>query len=142
AGRRAAGWSARSPRDPHAQRPARRARSTAPRDGPRRAWLQAAGVALDISEAAEKVRAKQVSPVELTEACLERIERLNPTLNAFVTVTRTSALEEARAAEAEIAAGKWRGPLHGIPIAFKDLVDVKGVPTTAASRLFADRIAE
>ena len=97
---------------------------------------------VDLSEAGEKVRAKQVSPVELTEACLDRIERLNPALNAFVTVTRTSALEEARAAQAEIAAGKWRGPLHGIPIALKDLIDVKGVPTTAASRLFADRIAE
>ncbi len=97
---------------------------------------------MDLSEAGEKVRAKQVSPVQLTEACLERIARLNPALNAFVTITATSALAEAHAAEAEIAAGNWRGPLHGVPIALKDLVDVKGVPTTAASRLFADRIAE
>ncbi|SVE50482.1 uncharacterized protein METZ01_LOCUS503336, partial [marine metagenome] len=95
---------------------------------------------LDISEAAQLVRAGQLSPVELTKACLERIERVDPALNAFITVTADAALAEARAAESELAQGRWRGPLHGIPIAFKDLVDTEGVRTTAASGLFADRV--
>src|SRR5207244_11341154 len=62
-----------------------------------------------------------ISPVELTHECLSRIERLNPKLNAFITVTADSALAEARQAEAEIQHDGWRGPLHGIPIALKDL---------------------
>ena len=78
--------------------------------------------------------------MELTRSCLARIEQLNPTLNAFITVTAESALEEARRAEAEIHSGKYRGPLHGIPIALKDLVDTAGVPTTAASHLFEKRV--
>jgi aspartyl-tRNA(Asn)/glutamyl-tRNA(Gln) amidotransferase subunit A len=77
--------------------------------------------------------------VELTQACLARIEELDSTLHTFITVTAESALEESRAAEAEIRSGHWRGLLHGIPIALKDLVDTAGVPTTAASRLFRDR---
>ena len=95
---------------------------------------------LDLSEAAQLVRAGQVSPVELTSACLERIERVDPPLNAFITVTADAALAEARAAESELARGRWRGPLHGIPIALKDLVDSRGVRTTAASDLYADRV--
>ena len=95
---------------------------------------------LSIREAAELVRRKKVSPVELTQACLARIERLNPVLNAFITVTADSALAEARQAEAEIQRGRWRGPLHGIPIALKDLFDTAGVRTTAASALYKDRI--
>lgn len=95
---------------------------------------------LDISEAAQLVRAGQLSPVELTKSCLERIECVDPVLNAFITVTADAALAEARAAESELAQGRWRGPLHGIPIAFKDLVDTEGVRTTAASGLFADRV--
>ena len=94
---------------------------------------------LDLSEAAQLVRAGRVSPVELTRACLERIERVDPVLNSFITVTGDGALEEARAAEAELAQGRWRGPLHGIPIALKDLIDTEGVRTTAASGLFAER---
>ena len=93
-----------------------------------------------ILEAAELVRKKNVSPVELTRDCLARIDRVNPSLNAFIAVTAESALQEARKAEAEIAAGDWRGPLHGIPIALKDLIDTAGVPTTAASNVFRDRI--
>ncbi len=81
-----------------------------------------------------------MSPVELTRECLSRIERLNPKLNAFITVTADSALTEARQAEAEIQRDRWRGPLHGIPIALKDLIDTAGVRTTAASGLFKDRI--
>jgi aspartyl-tRNA(Asn)/glutamyl-tRNA(Gln) amidotransferase subunit A len=71
---------------------------------------------------------------------LSRIERLNPKLNAFITVTADSAVAEARQAEAEVRRDRWRGPLHGIPIALKDLVDTAGVPTTAASGVFKDRI--
>jgi aspartyl-tRNA(Asn)/glutamyl-tRNA(Gln) amidotransferase subunit A len=95
---------------------------------------------LTLLEASELVRKKSVSPVELTRACLERIEQLNPGLNAFITVTADLALEQAHRAEAEIQHGKWKGPLHGIPIALKDLVDTVGVPTTAASAVFRERM--
>ena len=95
---------------------------------------------LTIADASDSLRRKQISPVELTRACLERIERLNPTINAFITVMHDSALADARAAEAEIHAGNWRGPLHGIPIGLKDLIDTAGVKTTCGSALFADRI--
>ena len=93
-----------------------------------------------ISEISEQVRRRLISPVELTKDCLHKIEKLNPGLNAFITVTAESALAEARAAEAEIQASHWRGPLHGIPIALKDLIDTTGVKTTAASALFKDRV--
>lgn len=95
---------------------------------------------MGIRGASELVRKRVVSPVELTERCLARIEQLNPLLNAFITVTRDSALREARESEIEIQHGKWRGPLHGIPIALKDLIDTAGVKTTAASALFRDRV--
>ena len=93
-----------------------------------------------ITEASDLLRRKKISPVDLTNACLDRIERLNPAINAFITVMRDSALAEARAAEAEISAGNWRGPLHGIPIGLKDLIDTAGVKTTCGSALFADRV--
>jgi len=95
---------------------------------------------LSISEAAELVRKKKVSPVELTRACLAQIEQLNPALNAFITVTAESALAQAREAEAEAQRGKLRGPLHGIPIGLKDLFDTAGVRTTAGSAVFKDRV--
>jgi aspartyl-tRNA(Asn)/glutamyl-tRNA(Gln) amidotransferase subunit A len=95
---------------------------------------------LSLSEASRLVKDKKISPVELTQGCLKRIERLNPRLNAFITLTAESALAQARQAETEIQGGHWRGPLHGIPIALKDLFDTAGVPTTAASDLFKDRI--
>ena len=95
---------------------------------------------LTISESAELLRRKEISPVELATACLDRIERLNPVLNAFITVTRESAMVEARVAEDEIQRGHWRGPLHGIPIGLKDLIDTAGVRTTCGSALFADRV--
>jgi aspartyl-tRNA(Asn)/glutamyl-tRNA(Gln) amidotransferase subunit A len=91
-------------------------------------------------ETGQQVRAKKLSPVELTQACLNQIDRLNPRLNAFITVTAESALAQARRAESEIQRGHWRGPLHGVPIALKDLFDTAGVPTTAASDLFKDRV--
>jgi aspartyl-tRNA(Asn)/glutamyl-tRNA(Gln) amidotransferase subunit A len=93
-----------------------------------------------IVELAPRLRRREVSPVELTQSCLDRIEKLNPTLNAFITVTAESALAEARAAESEISRGDWRGPLHGIPVALKDLIDTAGVRTTAASELYKDRV--
>lgn len=94
---------------------------------------------LSIRDASELVRLKKVSPVELTNACLAQIDKLNPALNAFITVTGESAVAEARAAEAEIQRGKWRGPLHGVPVALKDLFDTAGVRTTAGSGVFKDR---
>src|SRR6478736_7285424 len=87
---------------------------------------------LELAEASLAVQKKEVSPVELTSACLERIERLNPKLNAFITVTGETAMEEARRAETEIARGEWKGPLHGIPLAVKDLIETAGDRTTAA----------
>src|SRR5687767_9885642 len=95
---------------------------------------------ISIAEASDLLRRKQISPVELTTSCLGRIERLNTTINAFITVMHESALDQAREAEDEIVAGNWRGPLHGIPIGLKDLIDTAGVKTTCASALFADRV--
>ena len=95
---------------------------------------------LSLSQASEFIRTKKISPVELTQECFKRIDRLNPKLNAFITVTAESALAQARESESEIQKGQWKGPLHGIPIALKDLVDTAGVRTTAASALFKDRI--
>jgi aspartyl-tRNA(Asn)/glutamyl-tRNA(Gln) amidotransferase subunit A len=95
---------------------------------------------LTLREASELLRRKTTSPVDLTLACLKRIETYNPALNAFITVTRDQAMEAARAMEAEQRRGKWRGPLHGIPIALKDNIDTAGIRTTAASELFKDRV--
>src|SRR5579863_7101674 len=95
---------------------------------------------LSILEAADLIHKKKVSPVELTRACLARIDRFNPSLNAFITITAESALEQARVAESEVTRGNWRGPLHGVPIALKDLFDTAGVKTTAGSGVFKDRI--
>ncbi len=95
---------------------------------------------LTISELAQRLRRREISPVEITKACLERIEKLNPALTAFITVTAESALAEARAAEIAIGKGEWRGPLHGIPVALKDLIDTAGVRTTAASALYKGRM--
>jgi aspartyl-tRNA(Asn)/glutamyl-tRNA(Gln) amidotransferase subunit A len=93
-----------------------------------------------ISELAPRLRRKEISPAEVTRACLERIEHRNASLNAFITVMADSALAEARNAEAEIVRGAWRGPLHGVPVALKDLIDTAGVRTTAASALYKGRV--
>jgi aspartyl-tRNA(Asn)/glutamyl-tRNA(Gln) amidotransferase subunit A len=93
-----------------------------------------------ILEASQRLRKRELSPVELTKDCLERIEKLNPVLNAFITVTAELALQQAKQAEAEIQRGQWRGPLHGIPVGLKDLIDTAGIRTTAASALFKDRV--
>ena len=95
---------------------------------------------ISIAEASDLLRRKQISPVDLTTACLARIERLNPTINAFITVMHDSALSQARRAEDEIQSGNWRGPLHGIPIGLKDLIDTAGVKTTCGSELFVNRV--
>lgn len=87
-----------------------------------------------LSEAARAIRAGTLSPVALTEHCLGVVERLDGRLNAFVTLTASLARQAAEEAEKEIRAGRWRGPLHGIPIGIKDVIDVAGVPTTAQSR--------
>jgi aspartyl-tRNA(Asn)/glutamyl-tRNA(Gln) amidotransferase subunit A len=93
-----------------------------------------------ILELGERFRQRSLSPVELTKDCLARIARLDPAIHAFITVTSDSALDQARRAEAEIARGDWRGPLHGIPLAVKDLIDTAGVRSTAGSALFQNRI--
>jgi aspartyl-tRNA(Asn)/glutamyl-tRNA(Gln) amidotransferase subunit A len=97
-------------------------------------------VLTSIVETGELLRKRELSPVELTRNCLTQIEKLNPTLNAFITVTAELALAQAYDAEAEILRGHWRGPLHGIPLALKDLIDTVGIRTTAASALFKDRV--
>jgi aspartyl-tRNA(Asn)/glutamyl-tRNA(Gln) amidotransferase subunit A len=111
-----------------------------PRPGPRVASPSQSITWLTIEAVSGLVKAKKVSPVELTRACLARIDALNPSLNAFITVTAQSAMLEARQAESEIQRGDWRGPLHGVPIALKDLIDIAGVRTTGGSALFKDRI--
>jgi aspartyl-tRNA(Asn)/glutamyl-tRNA(Gln) amidotransferase subunit A len=95
---------------------------------------------LTLGEAAGLLHSRRLSPVDLVKACLDRIDRLNPKINAFITVLHDQALEQARVAEAEIAGGNWRGPLHGIPIGIKDNIDTAGIRTTAASAVFADRV--
>ncbi|MFO7276694.1 MAG: amidase [Pseudomonadota bacterium] len=97
---------------------------------------------LTLEEASRLIRSRELSPVELTQAYLARIDRVNPRINAYITVTADIALEQARAAEAEIARGRWRGPLHGVPIALKDNIDTAGLRTTAASALFANRVPD
>lgn len=90
-------------------------------------------------EVSDLMRAKQLSPVELTREMLDRIGRLNPSLGAYYTIFADQALAEASSAESEIAGGRWRGPLHGVPIAFKDLYELG--PTTAGSKLLAGHVA-
>ena len=92
-----------------------------------------------MEEISDLIRQRQLSPVEVVDACLKRIEELNPKLNAFITILFDQARGQARAAEAEIMAGKWRGPLHGIPVGIKDFYDTAGVRTTAAFEHFKDR---
>ena len=97
---------------------------------------------MTIAEMATAIESKKISPVDLTEALLQRIESIDPQLNAFVTVTGDQALAAARQAEAEIAAGRYRGPMHGIPFALKDIYDTKGVLTAGGSRTAENRIPD
>src|SRR5262245_5181114 len=97
---------------------------------------------LTIADAASLIEAGKLSPLELTKSLLDRIEALNPQLDAFITLTAERALEQAKAAEAEIAAGRYRGPLHGIPFGLKDIYDTKGILTSGHSRTAIDRVPE
>ncbi|HVA16407.1 MAG TPA: amidase [Candidatus Dormibacteraeota bacterium] len=97
---------------------------------------------LTIAEAGTLLRMRKISPVELTQAALERIDALNPRLNAFITVTAERALREARAAERDISRRKYRGALHGIPITLKDNICTEGVKTTAGSRILENFIPQ
>ncbi|MCC6458703.1 MAG: amidase [Caldilineaceae bacterium] len=102
----------------------------------------AADAPATIAAIAPLLHSRQLSPVELTEQALQRIERRNPTINAFQLVLDERARAAARRAEQEIAAGDYRGPLHGIPIAAKDLVAMKGTITTAGSKVFGERVTD
>jgi aspartyl-tRNA(Asn)/glutamyl-tRNA(Gln) amidotransferase subunit A len=97
---------------------------------------------MTIEQFGRRLRARELTAVRVTEGCLRRIEADNPELNAFITVTADQALRQAREADQELAAGNDRGPLHGVPISIKDLFDVRGVPTTAASRVRERHVAE
>jgi aspartyl-tRNA(Asn)/glutamyl-tRNA(Gln) amidotransferase subunit A len=92
-----------------------------------------------IAELSQSIRRREVSPVEIVRGALARIEKANPTLNAFITVLGEEALAAAKRAEADIAAGDWRGPLHGVPVGIKDMFDTAGVKTTAAFEHFQHR---
>ena len=96
---------------------------------------------LTASEAARAFASKKLSPVELLTALLARIERLDPKLHAFIRLDADAAMDAAHAAEAEITNGRIRGPLHGVPIGIKDIIDVAGVPTTCHSKILLDNIA-
>src|SRR5215472_7549411 len=91
----------------------------------------------DVAELAQKFRTRELSPVEVTEAYLARIEQTEDRLHAYITVTADLAHSTARQAEQEIMAGRWRGPFHGVPVALKDLCNTKGILTTSASRVLA-----
>ena len=97
-------------------------------------WMSAAS-------AAKAIAAKELSPVELMAALLARIEQLDPRLNAFIRLDGEAAMAAARTAEAEVAAGRLRGPLHGVPVGIKDIIDVAGLPTTGHSKILADNVA-
>ena len=95
---------------------------------------------LTISEVVPLLKSKRLSPVELTSAYLDRIDQLNPKVNAFITTLRDEALQSARALESEIAAGRYRSPLHGVPIAIKDIFATNGHRTTCGSKILKDNI--
>ena len=97
---------------------------------------------LSIAEAASGLRRREHSPVELTQACLDRIGELDEQLHSFITITEEAAVSQARRAESELAKGLDRGPLHGIPIALKDLYATEGIRTTASSRVLLDWVPE
>jgi aspartyl-tRNA(Asn)/glutamyl-tRNA(Gln) amidotransferase subunit A len=95
---------------------------------------------LSIAEVSKLVHQRKISPIELVTQCLERIEQLNPKINAFITVTANQALKDAEAAERDLKKRNWKGPLHGIPIGIKDMFDTAGIRTTAAFVHFRDRV--
>lgn len=96
---------------------------------------------LSVAQAATAIATRELSPVELMQALLRRIEKLDPTLNVFIRLDAEGALAEAHAAENEIAAGRRRGPLHGVPVGIKDIIDVAGLPTTCHSKILDGNVA-
>ncbi len=96
----------------------------------------------DVAALAQKLRAREISPVEITQAYLDRIEAVDERLLSYITVTADVARAMARTAEAEIMAGKWRGPFHGVPIALKDLCYTKGILTTGGSKILGDFVPD
>jgi aspartyl-tRNA(Asn)/glutamyl-tRNA(Gln) amidotransferase subunit A len=90
----------------------------------------------DIASLRERIQTQKLSPLGVVNTCLKRIEQINPELNAFITVLADQAREQARIMESEIKAGKWQGPLHGIPVGIKDFYDTAGIRTTAAFEHF------
>ena len=97
---------------------------------------------LTIEDFGRKLRARETTAEQTTDQCLRRIYAENPRLNAFILVMADQARQQARDADRELAAGRDRGPLHGVPMSIKDLVDVRGTPTTAASRVREGHLAE
>src|SRR5881227_2249171 len=97
---------------------------------------------MTIEEFGRRLRAREITSAQVTEQCLQRIEADNARLNAFILVTADEARRQAREADRELAAGRDRGPLHGVPLSIKDLLDVRGTPTTAASHVREGRPAE
>ena len=95
---------------------------------------------MTVRKASDMIRGKSVSSVELTRASLARIDKVQPVLNAYITITREQALADAQTLDDELRRGKSRGPFHGIPIALKDNIDTAGVRTTGASNVFKDRV--
>src|SRR5947209_17797055 len=95
---------------------------------------------LTIAEAARLIEQRELSPVELVDSRLDRIQRFDGKLNSFIRVLADEARAAARAAEAEIAAGRYRGPLHGIPLGLKDIYETAGVPTTGHSKVMQDHV--
>src|SRR3954451_18807433 len=96
---------------------------------------------LSASEATRAFATRRLSPVELLTALLARIDQLGPKLHAFIRLDADAAMDAARAAEKELAAGRVRGPLHGIPVGIKDVIDVAGLPTTCHSKILVDKVA-
>src|SRR4030066_191034 len=97
---------------------------------------------LSAGQLGRMIQKKEVSPVEVIEAHLARVEALEPELNSFIAFVPEKAMEEARKAEKEILAGRYQGPLHGIPLGLKDLYYVKGMPNTAGTKLFQNFIPD
>jgi aspartyl-tRNA(Asn)/glutamyl-tRNA(Gln) amidotransferase subunit A len=97
---------------------------------------------MTISEMAPKIKNREVSPVELTEAALSEADRLQPTLNSFIQILHEHAMDQAREAEAAISQGKYLGPLHGIPIGLKDNLATAGITTTVGSKVLANHVPE
>ena len=93
-----------------------------------------------IFEVSGQIRNRQISPVELTQAYLDRIDELDGTLGAFITLMGERALDQAREAENAIQAGNYRGAMHGVPVAIKDIIHTKGVLTSAGSKVLADHV--